>query len=285
MADPPATGLEPEAWFEACRRMVATQRELYARTDGIAERTEYAGRGEGGDRSLVIDRQAEDIVFGELEAAHAAGVDFTAISEERGEVNFGDPDFPLFVVIDPIDGSLNARRTLPSFALSVAVATGPSMADVALGFVHDFGADEEFTAVHGAGARLDGVEILARGPGYGLELVGLEASKPELIAPIVAGLAGKAYRCRSVGALAISLCYVAAARFDGMIAARPARSVDVAAAQLIAREAGASVQFGEVGLAGAHLDLAARFDIAAALDEEMLGTLRDVQRKAAKQRS
>jgi myo-inositol-1(or 4)-monophosphatase len=285
MADPPATGLEADVWFDACRRMVAAQRELYARINGIASRTEYAGVGEGGDRSLVIDRQAEDIVFGELEAAHAAGLNFTAISEERGEVSFGDPDFPLFVVIDPIDGSLNARRTLPSFALSVAVATGPSMADVALAFVHDFGAGEEFTAVHGAGAWLDGAELQARGPDYGLEVVGLEASKPDLIAPIVAGLVGKAYRCRSVGALAISLCYVAAARFDGMIAARPARSVDVAAAQLIAREAGASVQFGDVGLSGAHLNLAARFDIAAALDEEMLGTLRDVQLKAAAQRS
>jgi myo-inositol-1(or 4)-monophosphatase len=285
MAELPATGLEPDAWFDACRRMVAAQRELFARTDGIANRTEYAGVGEGGDRSLVIDRQAEDIVFAELDAAHAAGIDFTAISEERGEIVFGKPEAPLTVVIDPIDGSLNARRTLPSFALSVAVATGPSMEDVELAFVHDFGADEEFTAVHGSGARLDGSELLARGPGYGLEVVGLEAAKPELIAPIVQGLIGKAYRCRSVGALAISLSYVAAGRFDGMIAARPARSVDVAAAQLIVREAGASVEFGEVGLAGAHLNLEARFDIVAGLDDEIVGTLRGVQLDAARDRS
>ena len=64
-----------------------------------------------------------------------------------------------------------------------------------------------------------------------------------------------------------------------MIAARPARSVDVAAAQLIAREAGACVQFGDGGLGAAKLDLVARFEIAAALDEEMLGTLREVQRE------
>ncbi len=185
-------------------------------------------------------------------------------------------------MIDPIDGSLNARRTLPSFALSVAVATGPSMADVAIAFVHDFGADDEFTAdpQRRRLARRQG-SAGATVPATGSRSSGLEASKPELIAPIVSGLVGKAYRCRSVGALAISICYVAAARFDGMIAARPARSVDVAAAQLIAREAGASVQFGDGGLSAAKLDLEARFEIAAALDDEMLGTLRDVQRSGA----
>ena len=152
--------------------MVAAQQELYERTPGIAARTEYAGVGEGGDRSLVIDRQAEDIVFGELEALHRDGAEFTAISEERGEVAFGSS--PNRVVIDPIDGSLNARRTMPSFALSVAVASGSSMADVELGYVWDFGASEEFVAERGRGARLDGQELLARGPGYGLEVVGLE---------------------------------------------------------------------------------------------------------------
>jgi hypothetical protein len=43
------------------------------------------------------------------------------------------------------------------------------------------------------------------------------------------------------------------------------------------------VQFGEDGLSGAHLDLEARFEIAAGLDDEMLGTLRDVQREAGLQ--
>ena len=130
MAPSQVAGVPIDEWLEACRRMVAAQRELYERTSGIAARTQYAGIGEGGDRSLVIDREAEDIVFGELERLHDAGGNFTAVSEERGEVAFGGGEG--LVVIDPIDGSLNARRTLPSFALSVAVATGPSMADVEL---------------------------------------------------------------------------------------------------------------------------------------------------------
>jgi len=279
-------GLSAERWLDAFRAMAEQQRELFASTRGITARTEYSGDvGEGGDHTLVIDARAEEIVFGELERLHALGASFTAISEERGEVVFGDGSAPDRVVIDPIDGSLNARRTIPSFSLSIAVASGASMADVNLGFVHDFGAGEEFTAERAGGALLNGAELLARGPGYGLELVGLEASKPELIAPLIDALKGKAYRCRSIGSLAITLCYVAAGRFDGMLSGRPCRSVDVAAAQLIAREAGASLVFGELALDQAHLDLAARYDVVAGLDEETLGTLLEVHHEAAAQRA
>lgn len=276
---PPADRTPLDAdWLGACRRTVEAQRELFAAEPGIEGRTVYEGRGEGGDRALAIDRRSEDIVFAELERLHEAGHEFTAISEERGEVAFGSS--PYRVVIDPIDGSLNARRTLPSHALSLAVASGPAMADVEFGYVYDFGASEEFVARRGEGALLNGREVRAKGPGYGLELVGIEAANPELILPLIEGLVGKAYRLRAVGAIALSLVYVAAARFDGMLSARHCRSVDAAAAQLIAREAGASVRFGEDGLDGAALDLSARYSCAAALDEGMLDTLLGVQREA-----
>ena len=48
-------------------------------------------------------------------------------------------------MIDPIDGSLNAKRGIPFFSLSIAVADGPTMDDVHFGFVHDFGSGEEWT--------------------------------------------------------------------------------------------------------------------------------------------
>ena len=52
------------------------------------------------------------------------GHEFTAISEERGEVAFGDSGSAVRVVVDPLDGSLNARRMLPAHSLSIAVASG-----------------------------------------------------------------------------------------------------------------------------------------------------------------
>ena len=81
-------------------------------------------------------------------------------------------------MIDPIDGSLNARRTVPLHSLSVAIASGESMADVGLAYVYEFGAGEEFTAVKGEGAILEG-RPMEVAEGDGLEVVAMEASKPD----------------------------------------------------------------------------------------------------------
>lgn len=257
--------VEPEIdWLDACRRMAARQADLFERTPGSAERTEYEGRGEGGDMTLRLDRQCEDIVFEELEGIARAGVPLSAVSEERGEVRLGGGDPLHRVVIDPIDGSMNMRRTIPSHSLSVAVADGGTMADVHFGFVHDFGAGEEFSAVRGEGARLNGIRIELPRPGMPLEVVGLESADPRWIVGAIDELQGRTYRIRAVGSIAISLSYVACGRFDAMLSARGCRSVDAAAAQLIVREAGCEMAFVGHGLGGAPLDLATRYPIAAA---------------------
>src|SRR5512133_1061425 len=108
-------------WLAICRRIVAAQGRLFDEVRGSAARTEYEGRGEGGDWALVLDRRCEDVVFAELEQLAAQGASFIAVSEERGEVSFGEPGAEAHVVIDPIDGSLNVRRTIPSHSFSLAV--------------------------------------------------------------------------------------------------------------------------------------------------------------------
>ena len=277
-ASPGRNALEAD-WIPACRRMVGAQRELFEQQGSIAARTVYAGIGEGGDRALAIDRRCEDIVFAELNRFHDLGHDFTAVSEERGEATFGVTDSPVRVIVDPLDGSLNARRTIPSHSLSLAVASGPTMADVELAYVYDFGASEEYFARRGEGATLDGRHLQAQGPGFGLEMVGIESAKPERTLPLLEALAGKAYRIRAVGSIAISLCYVAGGRFDAMLTGRPCRSVDAAAGQLIAREAGAEVAFAGGGL-DASLDLDSRYHVAAGLDRDLLATVLEAQEHA-----
>jgi myo-inositol-1(or 4)-monophosphatase len=263
-------------WLGICRRVVAEQRRIFAAATTSAERTVYEGVGEGGDRTLEIDRRCEDVVFAELERLAGEGASFLAVSEERGEVAFGDGG-PAQVVIDPIDGSLNARRTIPSYAVSIAVASGPTMADVEFGFVHDFGAGEEFWARRGEGARLGEAPLAVAPAAEPLEVVGVESAEPEWSLPAFEVLAGKVFRLRVVGAIAISAAYVGAGRFDAMLSLRPCRSVDAAAAQLIVREAGGFATFDGGDLAEATLDLDARYSMAAASSADGLATVRAAQ--------
>jgi myo-inositol-1(or 4)-monophosphatase len=263
-------------WQGICRRVVNAQRQVFDQVRSIEARTVYEGVGEGGDHTLAIDRRCEDAVFTELEALAAEGASFVAISEERGEVSFGSGERAR-VVIDPIDGSLNARRTLPSHSLSLAVASGPSMAEVEFGYVFDFGAGEEFVARRGEGSTLNGETIAVGEDREKLELLGVESAEPEWALPALEALKGKVYRLRVVGSIAITAAYVGAGRFDGMISLRRCRSVDAAAAQLVVREAGGLVAFGDLALEEAALDLDARYPIAAAAGERGLELLRSAQ--------
>jgi myo-inositol-1(or 4)-monophosphatase len=236
-------------WLGAARAATEELRGLLSAAPTTAQRAVETGtRGEGGDRTLEIDAAAEAAVMRQLEALHADGARFAAVSEERGRVDFGfDPDAPVLVVIDPLDGSKNAKRGLPHHALSLAVADGDTMADVAFGFVHDLGPDEEWVARRGEGALLNGEPldpgVPERRVGGKLELLGIESADPRWVRESADALADAAHRLRAVGAIAVSLCQVAAARLDGMVTLRRCRAVDVAAGQLIVREAGGVVAF------------------------------------------
>jgi myo-inositol-1(or 4)-monophosphatase len=100
-----------------------------------------------------------------------------------------------------------------------------------------------------------------------LEILGLETARPERVAAATEALASVgARRLRALGSVASSLCLVAAGRLDAMVTLREVRSVDLAAAQLIVREAGGSVTLP----GGDALDLEMRSRALAARDPETL---------------
>jgi myo-inositol-1(or 4)-monophosphatase len=272
-------------WLGACRTATADLARILAERPTTRERVEETGtRGEGGDRTLLIDRDAENAIFAGLDRLYEQGFRFTAISEERGEVDFGDAE--IRVVIDPLDGSLNAKRGLPAHALSVAVADGPTMGDVFFGFVYDFGAGEEWVARRGQGVVLDGAPLPAppgerRDEEGRLEVLAIESADPRWIAATCGELSDVAHRLRALGAIAVSLCQLAATRVDGFVTLWRTRAVDVAAAQLIARESGALVAFTAYDdPLGAPLDLEPHSPIVAARTPEALEQLRAVPAEA-----
>ncbi len=268
-------------WLDFCRRAAGAARDAVHAYATTAERGVETGRGEGGDTAYVIDRAAEDAVFAEIEAL---GVPVLAVSEERGELSVGGPasseGAPVRIVIDPVDGSLNAKRGLPFACVSIAVASGARMGDVEIGWIAELDprisvGDEprpgrDWWALKGEGAFRDGEPLPRLQPGP-LEVLGLETARPELVAAAASAIeAVQARRIRALGSVAMTLCLVAAGQLDGMLSLRPIRSVDAAAAQLLVTEAGGAVAFP----AADDLSLEMRSPVLAARDQELLEHLR-----------
>ena len=222
-----------------------------------SDREPVVGDGMGGDETTAIDAAAERVILARFERLD----DLTIVSEEVGVLGDG----ATHVVIDPIDGSLNAKRGIGFFALSIAVASGPTIGDVDFGFVHDFGTGEEWTATRGEGARLDGTPLEAELPKERIEILAFEATRTASVAEKAAAVVDLAYRLRIMGSLALSLCRLAAGRIDAVCSLKPARAVDIAAAQLLVRERGLAIDLPDASpFAAAPLDVKGRSRVVAA---------------------
>jgi myo-inositol-1(or 4)-monophosphatase len=271
-------------WLGLCRRATAGVRTALEAFSIPSERARTTGRGEGGDLALAMDRAAEDAIFAELEAL---GLELTAVSEERGHVavNGGGP---VHVVVDPIDGSLNAKRRMPFHCLSVAVASGPAMEDVEFGYIAELAGGVgaslerpggEWWAERGAGAYADGERLAVSArpeDSRDLEVLAIESANPRIVAAMADALASTgAHRLRALGAIALSLCLVAGGRADAMASLAPCRSVDAAAGQLIVREAGGAVVFPDARDADGRtpLDLDMRSRVLAAWRQKEVDTV------------
>jgi myo-inositol-1(or 4)-monophosphatase len=244
-------------WLALCRAAVEDVRGVLAELPRRSDREPVVGDGMGGDETTAIDAAAERVILARFEGLD----DLTIVSEEVGVLGDG----ATHVVIDPIDGSLNAKRGIGFFALSIAVASGPTMGDVDFGFVHDFGTGEEWTATRGQGARLDGSPLDGELPKEMIEILAFEATRTVSVAEKAAAVVDLAYRLRIMGSLALSLCHLAAGRIDAACSLKPARAVDIAAAQLLVRERGLAIDLPDAPpFATAPLDVEGRSRVVAA---------------------
>src|SRR3954469_17839841 len=190
-----STGAPEADWLAFSRRAADAGRTALRRFPETVERARRVGRGEGGDMTLAIDAAVEDALFAELELL---GVGLCAVSEERGLVEIAGGGRAR-VVIDPIDGSLNAKRRLPFYSLSIAVADGEDMASVSFGYVTNFPTGEEWWASKGGGAFFDGERLEPAQTGTPLEILGVESAHPWLVATGADALAlTRAHRLRMI---------------------------------------------------------------------------------------
>jgi myo-inositol-1(or 4)-monophosphatase len=258
-------------WLQVCRGAVEDVRGVLVELPTRDEREPVVGDGEGGDETTAIDAAAEKVILERLQGIEGT----TIVSEEVGILGDG----PTRIVVDPIDGSLNAKRGIPFFSVSIAVAEGATMDDVVFGYVYDFGTGEEWTAERGGGAFLGAERLGAVRPKNEIEILSFEATLTSSVAEKAEAMVGLAYRLRIMGSLAISLCHLAAGRVDAVCSLKGARSVDIAAAQLLVRECGLAIDLPEAPPFGqAPLDTEGRSRVVAAgtpeLCQELFAALR-----------
>ena len=261
---------DEERWVACLAQMAAAGKAAAGPLYGTVRGRVVLGKGAGGDRTLEIDRACEAAIQ-EVLAAEAPGA-YQLVSEEAGVV--GPAGAPWRVVVDPLDGSLNAKHGLELFGTSLAVARGGALGDVAVGHVQDYTRPHTFAAVKGAGLLLGGENGKGAQRLYdadrladaAVEVLLIEAGRPERhdfrysdLSSIVGGQDTKDLRVRQIGSLALSLCYLAMGVADVLVAAVHARSVDVAAGFLILHEAGGSIAaLDDTDIWGQPLDLERR---------------------------
>ena len=248
-------------WLAVCRAAAEDVGRVLEELPSRTEREPVVGQGLGGDETTAVDKAAEDAIL-----AHLRDLDVTIVSEEVGRLGTGST----VVVVDPIDGSLNAKREIPFFSVSLAVADGETMGNVFFGYVYDFGSGEEWVARRGEGAFLDGAALGGVAPKDTIEILAFEATVTKLIAEKAPDVAAIAKRLRIMGSLALSLCHLAAGRVDAVCSLKEARAIDIAAGQLLVREVGIPIELaGGPPFVEAPLDLEGRSRVVAAGTREL----------------
>ncbi len=210
-------------------------------------------KGAGGDITTKIDSIAEQALIDEIKKNN---IDFHLISEEIGEKYLGDKknyDKCMdYIIMDPIDGSLNANRGIPFCCISVAHANGPNSRNITEGVILNLYTKDIYWAIKGKGAysnnraisvsKLDDIDRAVIG-------VALNTSEPfsrvvQRYKPII----DEVYKVRTMGSVALELCQVAEGALDLFIDVRGTlRILDCAAGILIVQEAGGTI-FSNEGL-------------------------------------
>lgn len=178
------------------------------------------------DLVTEYDRKAEDIIFNMI---HEVFPDHSFLGEESGLK--GNVDSPYRWITDPLDGTYNFAKGLPSFAISIACTyKGKPI----VGVCYDPLVDELFTAEKDNGAMMNGRKIRVNDNDDMKKAcfsIGMSTSIAKL---------NELKINRRSGSSALDMCYVAKGSLDAYLE-KELNPWDFAAAMLIIREAGGIV--------------------------------------------
>src|SRR5215203_5282299 len=237
---------------EASKNVYSEIKDLLGTIDGGSK----ISMGAGGDISRKIDIIAENTVLNTIKSNNISP---TIVGEECGIVNLNKSSSSSsnnndegFLIMDAVDGTTNAIRGLPFSCCSLAFANEFKLSSVIDAVVLDLFTGDIYSASKQKGSFFNNKKISVRNEKDFSSITSLEDLKSidVLIGTNVSGVPSHVLgeiskvisfssHIRHFGANALELCYFARGFMDAYIDIRgKIRSTDMAAAYLIAKEAG-----------------------------------------------
>ena len=226
--------MDLDGWLNFFREVGSRLRKEVLSISGQPEARREIRRGAGGDTTTFIDQRAEGVILDQLLRLQGKGENFTLISEELGWKEFGTGGLNLLV--DPVDGSLNAKKGVPFFSTSLALIEGKELSGTKLGFVINLANGDEFWAWRGGGSFFNGRRLQASHSDR-MEILAFEANSPANDLSAILPLLPHVIRTRCLGSTALDLCYTACGFIDLFLIPHSSRGFDFAAGKLILEEA------------------------------------------------
>ncbi len=239
----------------------------------MAERGKMVEMGADGTPTSHIDKVAEDII---LDHVASNNLELNVLSEEAGFVDRGYEDV---LVIDPVDGTSNAKRNIPYFSISLAVGRD-DLDGVTLGIVYNPCTGDLYHSEKGEGAYFNGHRLeppkYKGDSGNGGEGKMISTHFGSQSNPRIHEVAKKFHKVRALGSASLDICSVAAAQSDAYYfhmdePDKRLRITDIAAAVLILREAGGEIYDINGDPLVMKLDLKDRNNMIALMNNALLG--------------
>ncbi|MDA4122312.1 MAG: hypothetical protein OK456_03925 [Thaumarchaeota archaeon] len=261
-------------WESVLREAGERVQEVRDRLVSSSQGSERVGEGAGGDVTMRVDQEAENEI---LDAIKQKGPNLRVVAEEKGESS-GNVGARWTVVIDPIDGSSNFEKQIPFYCTSIAVLEGSTLESASHALVRNLVNGDTYFAEAGGYSTKNGSEIRTSGVrDLSMAVIGIDVSKTTLpIVRSVSGLIASARRQVHFGANALEACFMAEGSIDGFVdIRRRMRVMDLAAAYLIGRQAGATFSDERGAALNPKISVKERFSVVAAANSELHGKILD----------
>lgn len=259
-------------WLELCHKISEKVEESIKMARNDPNITTITKIGADGTPTHKIDEYAENAA---IEVLEKTGKSLILISEEIGTIKIGTENAEIVMIMDPLDGTTNAMKNIPCYGISIAIAsvnngediTNLTLDNVEIGFVKNFPTQDTYQAVKGKKATKNGKEIRVSNV--------KKAEKATLSTYMyrTRGKLDKIYsnirRIRIMGAIAIELCFVAEGIYDVFLDIEAVRVLDIAASQLIIKEAGGYVTDANSNILANQIDLMEKTTILITSNKEL----------------